>query len=94
MYLPINYLVNVEDITCYYQDKLQPLFLEINTYFEKHQTPVPDVLSSFEKGLEEALSDPNTHFMTHFDYNYGKDPIENRYHSAWNRIPSNDSYWC
>ena len=76
MYLPINYLVNVEDITSYYQDKLQPLFLAINTYFEKHQTPVPDVLSSFEKGLREAVSDPNTHFMTHFDYNYGKDPIK------------------
>lgn len=76
MYLPINYLVNVEDITCYYQDKLQPLFLAINTYFEKHQIPVPDVLSSFEKGLKEALSDPNTHFMVHFDYNYGKDPIK------------------
>lgn len=76
MYLPINYLVNVEDITSYYQDKLQPLFLAINTYFEKHKTPVPDVLSSFEKGLKEALSDPNTHFMVHFDYNYGQDPIK------------------
>lgn len=76
MYLPTNYLANVEDITCYYQDKLQPLFLAINTYFEKHKTPVPDVLSSFEKGMKEALSDPNTHFMVHFDYNYGKDPIK------------------
>lgn len=75
MYPPVNYLANVEDIARYYQTNFSPLFQDINTYFEKHQIPVPDVLSSLEKGLKEALSDPNTPFMVHFDYNRGQSPI-------------------
>lgn len=75
MYPPVNYLANVEDITRYYQTNFSPLFQDINIYFEKHQIPVPDVLSSLEKGLKEALSDPNTPFMVHFDYNRGQSPI-------------------